>query len=107
LPIPDDVDSDALISRLAGPLTPDARVAFRRAAENALALLPCAGEGAFYRAVAPLQRDYFVPPDDHRAAWDISFERARGSSFTSKLLDQPPLEHGRDLRVTRRWKLGG
>ena len=35
LSIPNDVDSDLLISHLAGPLTPDARQAFRRAAEDA------------------------------------------------------------------------
>jgi hypothetical protein len=33
----DDLDPDALISRLAGPLSPPARAAFRRAAEDALA----------------------------------------------------------------------
>ena len=43
--IPDDIDPDLLISRLAGPLAPDARRAFRRAAEDALARLPYAGEG--------------------------------------------------------------
>jgi hypothetical protein len=67
--IPDDADSDLLISRLAGPLTPAARQAFRRAAEDALARLPCVGEGAIYRTVAPLQRAYFDPPDDYRASW--------------------------------------
>jgi hypothetical protein len=84
--IPDDVDPDSLISRLAGPLAP----------------VPCAGEGAAYRAVAPLQRSYFDPPNDHRAGWDISQE-----SRASKLRAAPAIEHGRDLRVTRRFKLGG
>jgi hypothetical protein len=98
--IPDEVD--LLITRLAGPLTPDARQAFRRAAEDALARVHCQGEGAIYRAVAPLQRAFFDPPNDHRASWDISQE-----SRASKLRAAPAIEHGRDLRVTRRWKLGG
>ena len=100
--IPDDADSDLLISRLAGPLTPDARQAFRRAAEDALARVPCQGEGAVYRAVAPLQRAYFDSPADHRASWDIGREPR-----LSKLTAAPVLEHGRDLRVTKRFKLGG
>jgi hypothetical protein len=41
-----DLDSDALISRLAGPLSPPARAAFRAAAEDALTRVPCWGEGA-------------------------------------------------------------
>jgi len=100
VPIPDDVDPDILISRLAGPLSPANRVAFRRAAEAALAALPCAGEGIVYRTVAPLQRAYFDPPDDTRASWDISHE-----GHVSKLIQAPPLEHGRDLRVTRHLRL--
>jgi hypothetical protein len=102
LSIPDDIDPDTLISRLAGPLAPDVRPSFRRAAEDALTRVPCWGEGAVYRAVAPLQRAYFDPPNDHRAAWDITQE-----SRTSKLRAAPAIEHGRDLRVTRRFKLGG
>jgi transcription antitermination factor NusG len=49
--IPDDADPEALISRLAGPLSPSAREAFRRAAEAALAGLSCPGPGAGYGAV--------------------------------------------------------
>jgi hypothetical protein len=94
--IPDDVDPDLLISRLAGPLSPDARQAFRRAAEDALARVPCAGEGAAYRAVAPLQKSYFDPPSDGRAAWDIGQDMR-----ANKLTAAPALEHGRDLRFTR------
>jgi hypothetical protein len=101
LPLSDDADPDILISRLAGPLAPADRVAFRRAAEAALAQVPCWGEGAVYRAVAVLQRNYFVPPDDTRASWDISHERP----YTSKLIDRPPLEHGRDRRFTRHLRL--
>lgn len=96
LPIFDDADPDILISRLAGPLAPGDRVAFRRAAEAALARVPCWGEGAVYRAVAALQRDFFVPPDDNRAAWDISRE-----GHVSKLTQAAPIEQDRDRRFTR------
>src|SRR5262249_60151039 len=59
-------DVEQLISRLAGPLSPRDRAAFRRAAEDALARVPCWGEGAVYRAVASLQRAFFDPPPDAR-----------------------------------------
>jgi hypothetical protein len=59
--ITDDLDSDALILRLAGPLSPQARAAFRAAAEDALTRVPCWGEGAVYRAVAGLQKAFFDP----------------------------------------------
>jgi len=101
LSIADDADPDILISRLAGPLPLDARAAFRQAAEAALACVPCWGEGAAYRAVSVLQRNFFTPPDDYRAGWDIAQERHR----TSKLTQGPPLEHGRDLRFTRHLRL--
>src|SRR5215471_5181764 len=87
MPIPDDIE--ALISRLAGPLAPSAQEAFRHAAEDALARIPCLGEGAAYRAVSVLQRAFFDPPDDLRAAWDI----ARGPR-ASKLKKAVPI--GRD-----------
>jgi hypothetical protein len=102
LPILDDVDPDTLISRLAGPLPLDARTAFRAAAEAALAQVPCWGEGACYRAVSVLQRDYFVPPDDCRAGWDIC---SGVSVRSSKLRSAPPIEHGRDFRFTRHLRL--
>ena len=100
MPIPDDADPEILISRLAGPLAPADRAAFRRAAEEALTRVPCWGEGAIYRAVAGLQRQYFVPPDDNRAAWDISQE-----DHASKLTREPPIERGRDLRFSRHLRL--
>ena len=99
--IPDAIDFDLLVSRLAAPLDRARREAFRAAAEAALARIPCPGEGAIYRAVAPLQRAYFDPPDDRRAGWDISGDRA------NKLSSQPPLEHGRDRRATRYFKVAG
>jgi hypothetical protein len=92
LPIPDDADPDILISRLAGPLEPAAREAFRRAAEDALARVPCQGEGAIYRTVAPLQRAYFDPPADCRAGWDIGNDI---SCRRSKLRALPPIERNR------------
>jgi hypothetical protein len=97
VPLPDDVDSvDILISRLAGPLAPDVRQAFRRAAEDALTRVPCQGEGIVYRTIAPLQRAYFDPPSDCRAHWDIEQELRH-----SKLRDTPAIECGGDLRHVR------
>jgi len=95
--ITDDLDSDTLISRLAGPLSPPARVAFRATAEDALTRVPCWGEGAVYRAVASLQRAFFDPPSESRAHWDIE----REFSHASKLKAAPPIEHGGDLRHIR------
>src|SRR5215831_16926249 len=99
--IPDDFDCDALISRLAGPLEPRDRAAFRRAAEEALTRVPCWGEGAVYRAVAGLQRAFFDPPSDGRAMWDIQQERPG----TSKLSRAPPIGYGGDFRHVRYHKL--
>ena len=79
----DDVDAEQIISRLAGPLSPPDRIAFRRAAEDALTRVPCWGEGAIYRAVAGLQRAFFDPPNDRRMSWDISQELPRGSKLTN------------------------
>jgi hypothetical protein len=103
LSIVDDIDPTLLINRLAGPLAPDARRAFRQAAEEALARVPCWGEGAVYRAVAPLQRAFFDPPADWRAGWDISQEMRRGS----KLRAGPAIASGRDLRFTSRTRVAG
>jgi hypothetical protein len=99
--LPDDTDADALIARLAGPLLPADRAAFRAAAESALAQLSCSGPGAAYRAVAPLQRAYFSPLDPRRAAWDISQELPR----SNKLSNAPPLEYGGDQRRVRYHRL--
>lgn len=94
--ITDDLDPDVLISRLAGPLSPRDRVAFRRAAEDALSRVPCWGEGAVYRAIAGLQRAFFDPPSDGRAHWDIQQELR-----STKLKSAPPIEYGGDLRHVR------
>jgi hypothetical protein len=90
--IPDDTDVDRVISRLAGPLEPAAREAFRQAAEEALAHIPhaCWREGLAYRVVAILQRQYFDPPDDRRAGWSIEPE-----ARTSKLKQTSPIERSR------------
>jgi hypothetical protein len=91
--ISDDVE--LLISRLAGPLSPRDRTAFRRAAEDALARVPCWGEGAVYRAVASLQRAFFDPPPDGRRAYGPQGFRG------SKLKSAPPIEYGGDRRHVR------
>ena len=96
MPISDDPNAEILIARLAGPLLPADRAAFRAAAEDALARVPCWGEGAVYRAVAVLQRAYFNPPTDDRAAWDIA-----GEMRPSKLRAAPAIEYGGDLRHVR------
>src|SRR5215831_24799 len=95
--ITDDLDSDALISRLAGPLSPPARAAFRAAAEDALTRVPCWGEGAVYRAVASLQRAFFDPPSDARALWDIQQELCQ----TSRLKSAPAIGYLGDRRHVR------
>ena len=93
-----DLDPEPLISRLAGPLSPADRQAFREAALDALARVPCWGEGAVYRAVAALQRHFFHPPSDHAASHDLG----PGLRKPSKLSAGPPIgapdprEGGRD-----------
>jgi hypothetical protein len=84
--IPDDVDVDALIARLSGPLQPADRAAFRAAAERVLEQLPCAGPGVAYRAVAALQRSFFDPPPDDRYAYNTGPRRR-----PSKLAAGPPI----------------
>ena len=92
--IDNDLDCEQLIARLAGPLSPRDRVAFRHAAEDALTRVPCWAEGAVYRAVAGLQ--FFDPPSDGRAHWDIEQELR-----PTKLKSAPPIEYGGDLRHVR------
>jgi hypothetical protein len=99
----DDADPETLISHLAGPLSPPDREAFRRAAEDALMRVPCWGEGAVYRAVAALQRAYFVPLDERRARWDIQNELEELRK--SRLVNLPPIEYLGDGRAVRYRKL--
>jgi len=92
---PFEIDLDDLISRLSGPLAPEDRALFRAAAEEAIAGIPCLGEGAVYRAVATLQRTFFHPPEtkydvDNHAHW----------RHQSKLISGPPI--GADSRYRRR-----
>jgi hypothetical protein len=96
----DDADIESLIARLAGPLpSTAARVAFREAAETLIKEISCAGPGIAYRTLADLQRQFFVPPDSRRAAWDISCELER--LCASKLANGPPLAYAGDGRTVR------
>ena|SRR5215831_9921355 len=90
-----DLDADSVIVRLRRPLNSAAdRDAFAAAARDALARVPCCGEGAIYRAVASLQRAYFnPPPDGRRTRWDVAQELR-----DTKLKSAPPIEHGGDRR---------
>jgi hypothetical protein len=74
-----DPDLDALISRLAGPLLPVDRAAFRAAAESALT--GCSGEGLAYRILRDVWRGYFHPPPDERLAH--SGARHRGGKLVN------------------------
>ena len=90
-----DPDLDALISRLAGPLLPADRAAFRAAAESALA--GCSGEGIAYRTLRDVWRGYFHPPDDHVAGMG---PRHRGGKLVAgpAIGASDPREGGRDRR---------
>jgi hypothetical protein len=79
-----------LIADLAQSLPAPANGAFRQAALNAMARLTILGPGACYRAAAPLQANFFTPPSDNRATFDVSLSKHGG-----KLLDLPPIEHAR------------
>src|SRR5262245_5779812 len=83
--IPDDVDVEQIISRLAGPLSPADREAFRHAAEGVVATLPCVGEGVLWRSLVPLWRSYFHAPPDLRAAHEPRHPRS------SKLIREPAI----------------
>jgi len=96
-----DPDLDALISRLAGPLLPADRQAFREAALDALTRVPCWGEGAVYRAVATLQRQYFHPPAETNHPLGV------GSRRPSKLASAAPIgapDPREDARLRRRFR---
>ena len=80
-----DPDLDALISRLAGPLLPADRAAFRAAAESALA--GCSGEGIAYRTLRDVWRTFFHPPPDPR----IGQTRGSGLRRPSKLISGEPI----------------
>ena len=97
-----NVDAEDLIARLSGGLAPQARVAFRRAAENAMATSrDCSGEGSAYRVIARLWRYYFHPPADTTPSSWYQERKHQGS----KMLAEPALghtsEHPRKLRIVR------
>ena len=82
-----DLELELLIAELAASLVPPQRHAFETAARAALAAAGCSGPGAAFRLLAPLQRDFFDPPSDDRAAHGgARHQRA------SKLADGPPLD---------------
>ena len=64
--IPDEIDG--LLIELGASLPPPQRRAFEAAARAALAANACSGCGAAYRLIGPLQRAFWDPPDDPRAA---------------------------------------
>jgi hypothetical protein len=80
-----DLDSEQLISRFCGALSPADRGDFRRAAEGALAAIPCAGEGACYCALRDLFEKFFRPP------FETNHPIGIGSRRPSKLTDGPPI----------------
>jgi len=91
-----DTDVDSLISRLSRPLAGADREAFRHAAQDALARVPCLGEGAIYRTVASLQRAFRNPPSNRVAHWGVEQELR-----PTKLKSAPPIGYGGDLRHVR------
>jgi hypothetical protein len=95
---PDDVDFEALIARLAAPLPPAQRERFRQAALTALVRVPCWGEGAIYRAVAALQREFFDAPLDHHQGPRAGYLRL------GQLANKPPV--GRANSWTRSKRAG-
>jgi hypothetical protein len=84
-----DLDPEPLISRLAGPLLPADRQAFREATEAALEAVPCWGPGAVYRCVAALQREFFHPPSDHETGHPLGVGSRRPSKLASAPLAFP------------------
>ena len=79
--MPIDDDDDALLSRLSASLAPADQLAFREAAERALATSGCLGPGSAYRTVAQLWRGYFHPPRD--ALVNGPLRKRRESKLTS------------------------
>ena len=75
---------DPLISRLAAPLEPGDRAAFRAAAENAL--IGCEGEGQAYRTLRDIFRVFFHAPPDPRIG-----QPRRLNERPSKLAAGPPI----------------
>jgi hypothetical protein len=93
--ITDDLDSDALISHLPGPLSPPARAGFRAAAEDALTRVPCWGEVPFTGRWRPYNAPSLIRPPTVVRIGTREFSQA------SKLKAAPAIEHGGDLRHVR------
>jgi len=94
-----DPDLDALISRLAGPLLPVDRAAFRAAAESALA--GCSGEGLAYRILRDLWRGYFHPPPDVRTVYEPRHNRSSKLIGATPIGSPDPREGARDRNRLR------
>jgi len=82
-----NLDVELLISELSASLTPPQHAAFEAAARAALAAANCSGCGAAYRVLAPLQRGFWDPPDDHRTGQPLGI----GSRRPSKLASAEPI----------------
>jgi len=67
MPIPHKSDLENLLDHFASPLVGPDRIAYRRAAEAALARIACSGPGIVHRELARLQREYFHPPSGNAA----------------------------------------
>jgi hypothetical protein len=93
MPIPDEIDE--LVQQLSASLVPPQHNAFIAAARTALAAIPCIGPGSAYRILAPLQRQFFDPPDDARAAAGPRHHKP------NRLNTLPPLEYAGDQRAVR------
>jgi hypothetical protein len=98
-----DLELEPLILELGASLPPPQRAAFEQAARATLAAAGCSGPGAAFRLLAPLQRDFFDPPSDDRAA------HGGARHQRSKLAEAPPLDEDsvRGRASTRtRWMRG-
>ena len=94
-----DPDLDALISRLAGPLLPADRAAFRAAAESALT--GCSGEGLAYRILRDLWRTYFHPPAETTQPLGTGSRRPSKLASAEPIGADDPRVGGRDRRRLR------
>jgi hypothetical protein len=94
----DDIGTEQIISRFAGSLSPPDRITFRRAAEDALAKLPCAGEGIVWRIVVGLWRGYFHPPSDRETGQPIGLQSKRPSKLVAGQPIDDPRTGGHDRR---------
>src|SRR5262249_1520779 len=88
---------DPLISRLAAPLEPGDRAAFRAAAESAL--VGCSGEGQAYRTLRDVWRTFFHPPPDPRVGQPRRLGLRPSKLASLEPIGAPdPREGGRDRR---------